>query len=958
MFCVLCAGQTAAQELEEPAGIYIDAPAVAEQAAEVKLALVNVRTGIHPEFDRIAFDWDRKVEYSIANKDGSVSITFSHKAEPSFAKNFQQNISRVSGLHSQVANEGLVVSFAMDKNAKISVFRNKNTIVADIKGKAGEVKRTEEAKIKPAAEAAQEMPKVEKAEVLEVLKEEKIISESAWKTAPEKIAVIDRKKFASAAVFQRAGKGFIIFESQGDLPKSMSTTIAFESLETTSGAGFYFALPLGAKILAESDEKAMNIFIADERYQTNNSNTEIIPEPEFALGGRYVLHLSQKAEPIIIKDITIGDRLIVVPTNETVAFGTEQKMADFRILPSVQGLVVSPIRDNLIVRDIADGIEITTPYGLRMSPAADMFSTKDRLPSTPPVEVVTQKNTLDVNLWRTSDGFSQTQQRLLGNATAADNADKNTARLELARFYFAYGLGAESLAVLRLMEESDADLANDSDFIAFKAAALILADRNDAGLLLIEQHDLANQPEILLWKAIALAQKGDIETAYPMFVQRYKILAAYPDPLLSKFLILAIESAIAADNLDFANELIDTAQKRLTDNQGRYTRSFINSIIEPALNFFKGTIAAKKGNAADAKKFWELAKNSNNQLYKIRSELGLIELAVLTESMTAAQAADRLESLRFAWRGDNLELEILERLGQFYLESGNLKLAMNSFDRARKLFPEAPAAEDIKNKMKALFREAFLGGTSRTLTPLEGLAIYKQYKDLLPEGSEGTEILLSLSEKLITVDLLWQASELLTELVKTKLTGEEREKYILKLAGIHLLNSKPDQAISALDMLGNIDEAKSNEADLLRAKALFEKKQYFEAKTLLENNYNTPARLLLVDIANKEADWQTAGNILVSLLESLPNNEPLSSENKTWILSAAVALALAHDETGLYGLSQKYKDVMAKEPGKGVFALLTSASGGSYEDIAGAGQQLLQVNLFQNILNNYRNTSK
>ena len=971
------------------------------QDSESKLPTVNVRSGIHSEFDRIAFDWDKSVKYSVENKDGTVRIIFDNNAQSSVSKNFYYNISRISNFSTQSTDAGLVVSFGTDKNAAISVFRNGNTIVADIKGKAiaitakeasapetkaPEPKKVEEKKEKVKPETTEDKviealvqesvkeAKPETAEAKEAVtetmtqdsaKNETPVSGNAWKTGPEKIASIDKKIFANVAVFQRAGKGFIIFDTkstlaQSEIIKDASTNIEFNPLDITHGSGFYFNLPEKTRVLAETNQDAVNIFIADEGYQANSSNTEMILEPEFALGPRQVLRLSQKAEPVTFKDVTIGDQLIVVPVAEQVAFGTEQTMVDFRILPSAQGLVVNPRNDSLIVEAIEEGIEITAPYGLKMSPSADILSMTDRLPSSPLVG--TEQNSIfDINRWRMSGSFIETRQRLTENIAVAVGVDKNKARLELARFYFAYGFGIEALAMLQIIEANDADGVNHSDFIALKAAATILADKSDQGLALIEKTGLADQPELLLWKAVALAQKGEMLIAYPIFLQRANILTAYPDPFLSKFLILAIESALAANNLKFANELMGVAHAKFADNEDSYSKSVITPIIEPALNFFKGTIAAKKGNAADAKKFWELAKNSDNQLYNVRAELALIELAALEKVMTAGQAANRLESLRFAWRGDDLELEILERLGQFHLESGNTKLAMSSFLKAKELFPNTPNAKDIENKMAAVFKETYLGEAGKTLTPLEALALYRQYRYLMPDGETGTDILLSLADKLIAVDLLDQAAELLTELVKEKLAGEEKEQYILKLAGIQILNHKPNEALTALDMLGKIDEGKESllkEANLLRSRALYEKKQYFDAKKLLENNYDKEARLLLADIANKEADWETAGTILLALLADVPKNEPLSSENKKLVLSAATAFALANDGPNLYSLLRDYGELMAKEPENKVFLLLTSASGSSSEDIISARKQLLQVDLFQDILNNYKNTFK
>ncbi len=76
--------------------------------------------------------------------------------------------------------------------------------------------------------------------------------------------------------------------------------------------------------------------------------------------------------------------------------------------------------------------------------------------------------------------------------------------------------------------------------------------------------------------------------------------------------------------------------------------------------------------------------------------------------MTPAQAADRLEALRFAWRGDDLELDILHRLGQFYIQAKNVKVGLNTLARGIQLYPNSPMTPGIKDEMANIFRDVFL----------------------------------------------------------------------------------------------------------------------------------------------------------------------------------------------------------------------------------------------------------
>ena len=84
-------------------------------------------------------------------------------------------------------------------------------------------------------------------------------------------------------------------------------------------------------------------------------------------------------------------------------------------------------------------------------------------------------------------------------------------------------------------------------------------------------------------------------------------------------------------------------------------------------------MARANRNLDGAKSFWNKAKRSGDLFNSVRSELALVDLGVKQEMLTPPQAIKRLERLRYQWRGDELELNILEKLGDYYLDKGDFK---------------------------------------------------------------------------------------------------------------------------------------------------------------------------------------------------------------------------------------------------------------------------------------------
>src|SRR5262249_62419748 len=72
------------------------------------------------------------------------------------------------------------------------------------------------------------------------------------------------------------------------------------------------------------------------------------------------------------------------------------------------------------------------------------------------------------------------------------------------------------------------------------------------------------------------------------------------------------------------------------------------------------------------------------------------------------------------------------------------------------------------------------------------------FRDLTPIGRRGDEMIRRLADRLISVDLLDQAAELLQHQVDHRLEGAGRAQVATRLAVVYLMNRKADRALAAL----------------------------------------------------------------------------------------------------------------------------------------------------------------
>ena len=983
----------------------------AEATAPLPAPQINVRSGVHPGFDRLVFDWPRSVSYQLHRNNSEVTLVFSADAQPRFEKNIVSKLSRVSDVASSTDASGhLTIRFKVDARAVLKDFISDKSVVVDIQGAdvpalAPTTPSASEAPpaVGPAADHAPAAAAEPAPAVIVSPASDKTPGETAAATRndpssspvvvvptittkqkdrsaavvapspgtapastgrlpdlanadltdkPLLVASLDPHAPTRAAIYQRGGYGYIIFDrkltfSVADITAGLPTPrIHLEPLSMAKASGYRFALFPDLDLRSTLSGTVWQIYLSRAAPDIPVS-ASLVAQPNFALGSRFLLPLPDAPEPVHINDPVIGDELIVVPLAQTEAFSVIRYMADFVILPAAQGLVLRPLIDNMIVHAVSDGIEITTEGGLHLSSALDTGAGQQS--SKKADAAAAGKSIFDFATWhgKADEPFTLTRQRLQQIIVDVPEADRNRARLELARFYFAHGYGEEASALLAWIARDIPDIMSHADFLALSGASKVLSYRPDAGMTDLGSPLLAGQPEIELWQAVAYAQLRDWPKAEELFAVSQNQLSSYPEPFYSRFSVLAIESAVAAGKDHEAAAWLD-----------RFSNSPHRDNVGPALQYLQGVMETKAGHAAAAEADWKQVAASGDHLYRVRASLALVDLGVSTGSLTPAQAADRLEALRFAWRGDDLELDILHRLGSFYIQAKNVKAGLMVLSQAVQLYPNSFLTPQIRSEMAADFHDVFLADLGKDLTPLDALTIYQQYRILMPTGKEGDAVIRNLSERLVAIDLLDQASTLLDDLARNRLQGAERAQTASRLAAIRLLDHKPDQALDALTIADNmmLPESVQSERRLLRARALSELHRDDEAMALLQNDNHSSAKLLRADLLMHGQHWVDAAHALLDLVGPPPESGiPLTHYEAEWLLNSAIAYSLASDQVGLDHLAIDYGAAMAGTPENDSFRILTQSDKATQlRDISAAQAKLSEVDLFQDYLNSYR----
>jgi hypothetical protein len=254
---------------------------------------------------------------------------------------------------------------------------------------------------------------------------------------------------------------------------------------------------------------------------------------------------------------------------------------------------------------------------------------------------------------------------------------------------------------------------------------------------------------------------------------------------------------------------------------------------------------------------------------KARSQFAVVSQQLDDKKIDPKDAVTKLEALRYLWRGDTFEFDLLSKLGHLYFDVAQPRKGLLTLRQAATHFPDHPKAKQAADDMTAEFRELYLGGGADKLSPLTAVALYDEFRELTPPGAEGDRMIAALADRLVKVDLLDRAADLLDRQVKTRLSGAAKVGAGTRLAAVSLLDDKPDRALQALSESEN-PAATSPELQAqrqrLRARALFDTGETLRGLGLVESDGSLEGLWLKSDMYWKLREWPAAADALGELI--------------------------------------------------------------------------------------------
>ncbi len=757
---------------------------------------------------------------------------------------------------------------------------------------------------------------------------------------------------AAIAVFERGGALWTVF----DKPFQLDTTglrqggnevsrriRRMEQLRDPDALILRMSIRANQNFVVEREETTWHVFLKDTpakpRFPLRPTRRD-----DQAQGQQIFIQASDLGRKIEFEDPDIGDLLVVLPIlRQSTGVAQKYSYAAAEVLETSQGIAISPLSDGVLIDRFRDGVAIRSAGNSLLS--ASRLSRSTGIGNDAQIGFA---RLIDFESWRIGQPweYRKNKSRLLYELSLSSHGNANDVRWKLARYYLAHGRAAEALGVLKVMLNSDELLEQNGEFRAVRGVANFKQGRLDEAAADLAVPELASEQDAELWRAMIAEARGKHEDALEYYRRGKDVMGTYDEFDRAELQLAVIRAAIEIGDLELAQEEIDL-MNGLTLTESQLSETVYQS----------ARIAEIQGQTDIAQTQFDDLTASPERWISARARYSRTLFNLDNGDISAEIAIDQLERLRYAWRGDRFESLLLNDLADLYFETKQYEIGLETLRQGVSYYPEVAREKRMSQKMGQVFRSLFLDGMAEELTPVSAISLYYKFRELTPLGAEGDLMIRRLADRLVSVDLLDRAADLLDYQVKARTEGAARAQIAANLAKIHILNRKPEAALEILratreprlpqDILANRRH--------VEARALIEMERFEEAEVLVEEDRSADAEVLRADIFWGGKSWtQLVPTIRRLLGDGWRRNAALTELQRLNLVRLAISMTFTEDRAGLIELRRRYGTQMRSGDFATAFELLTNDQELSGRELGAIVTEIASVEKFQSFMKDYR----
>jgi hypothetical protein len=736
-----------------------------------------------------------------------------------------------------------------------------------------------------------------------------------------------------AAVFRRGAAVWVVFDTPARFDMSRARQLGPVSDAHWTAAPDHVAVriaaPEGLAVSAVAQGNDWTVVIGGQPVAVAGVPVERDDSGEPVL----VARMAGATKAVWLTDPLAGDRFAAVTALAPgKGFAARRRTVDLALLPTAQGLAVEATSEDLGILAETDRVTFSRPNGLILSPpsaALDAAADESGAPKKAKFPGLILADWADAGHAGFSARYRQLQDAAAEEAMAAgdDPRAPAEARFALARFLVGSGLGYEAVGVLNNIVAKAPNMAGEPELRGLRGAARASIGRMEEAEGDFAASAVAGDPASAMWRGYIAANQGDWAAARQAFAAGALAADAFAPEWRARFGAAHALAALETGDLPAARALLAYSFSQNAPAADQLTAHLVQA-----------KLFELDGQSDRALAVYAAVSRAPLDAVSVPAKLGVVRLSLAKGKMKPGDAANELEGLRWRWRGDATELAVIRQLGQLYLSQGLYREALTALKGAGPGLNRLDGAADIQADLGSAFRMLFLEGGADGLQPVQALGLFYDFRDLTPIGADGDEMVRRLARRLVDVDLLDQAAELLKYQVENRLEGVAKAQVATDLATVYLMDRQPEPALQAIwsSRTTILPGALNAERRALEARALTQLGRYDHALEILGDDASLEARDARAEVFWKQQKWLQAAAIYEARLgQRHAYPAPLTAEEEARLIRAGVGYSLGHDAAGLNRLSRNYRPFIAGAKAKTALSIALDDDGVAPGDFAG-----------------------
>jgi len=737
-----------------------------------------------------------------------------------------------------------------------------------------------------------------------------------------------------AAVFRRGEAVWIVFDTAArlSLPPTGRALGPVGEARWAAGPDYTvvrIAAREGLAVSASGQGSNWTVTIGGE---PNPAPTELTVVRDDTAQTALVTAMAGARRVIWLTDPMVGDRFAAVTAIAPgKGFGSERRTIDATLLPTAHGLAVETPTDDLTILTEGERVVVSRPRGLTMSAPSATLDTGPINKDAPakaafPALILPQWG--DVGNDSFMARYRDLQEAALGETITATDDPKTAieARMSFARFLIGSGLEFEAIGVLNAMVVKTPSLQGEPELRGLRGAARAAIGRHEEAAADLSAGSLAGDPSVRVWQGYLASQRGDWDAARRDFAAGASAIDQFPATWRARFGTAHALAALELGNTAAANALLVYTFSQNAPAEDQLAARLVQARMFEQL-----------GQADRALAIYQAVARAPLDGLATPAKLGAIQLQMAKGQIKPDAAAAELEQLKWRWRGDATELAVIRSLGGLYLSQGRYREGLETLRGAGKQLRGLPAAAALQSDLSNAFRSLFLDGAADGMQPVQALGLFFDFRDLTPIGGEGEEMVRKLSRRLIEVDLLGPAAELLKHQVDERLEGVAKAQVATDLATVYLMDRQPEKALQAIwsSRTTLLPSDMTSKRRALEARALMDLGRFDHAMETLDRDTSTAAQDVRAEVLWKQQDWAGAARIYDQRMGERYRDtaSPLTADEESRIIRAGVGYSLGGDAAALGRLSRNYRPFVEAARSVAAMRIALDTANGEGEEV-------------------------